>query len=128
MRKKWQLSSSKRPPGIVYDPVHRERDPDEDPAHLKWIRSLPCVVLAHPLLSATRCQFRVHAHHPTGAGQALRDGDLRAVPLCLGHHAERHEFRGSFEGWSNDQAKRWEAALADLYGRLGELRKELSRE
>jgi len=121
MRAKWKLS--KVPPGRMYDPVLRERDPDDDPAHLAFIRSLPCAVRAHPLPGSTRCRYGIEAHHPTGAGTGLRDGDKRAIPLCGWHHREElHRFAGSFVGWSKERVHEWERAMSDLYERLGVLR------
>lgn len=122
MNRKWLLSKDIQ--GREHDAITRERDPKEDPAHLVWIRSLPCAVLAHPLPGATRCRFPVEAHHPTGAGQALRDGDRRALPLCGKHHREElHLFAGSFVGWSKEEVHAWENALAQMYEEIGRLRR-----
>jgi hypothetical protein len=115
MRAKWKLS--KVPPGHIYDPVTRERDPDRDPQHLAFLRSLPCAVLAHPLPGATRCRYGVEAHHPTGAGMALRDGDTRAFSLCHGHHMEFHDLRGTFRGWTKAQRRDWQERMSDAYAR-----------
>ncbi|HEX4334642.1 MAG TPA: hypothetical protein VH062_01945 [Polyangiaceae bacterium] len=124
MNKKWLLSKDIY--GREHDPITRERDPESDPKHLAWIRSLPCAVLAHPLPGSTRCRFPVEAHHPTGAGLALRDGDAGAIPLCGKHHREElHLFAGSFLGWSKERIHEWERAMSDLYERLGVLRREL---
>lgn len=124
MEEKWKLS--KVPPGRVYDAVTRKRDPKKDRSHLAWLRTLPCAVLAHPLPGSTPCRFGIEAHHPTGAGEALKDADRRAIPLCGRHHREElHLFAGTFLGWSSSRIHRWESAMSDLYERLGALRKEI---
>jgi len=126
VNKKWQLS--KVPPGKVYDAVARERDPKKDPKHLRWIRSLPCALLRLPLPRVTPCRFDVEAHHPTGAGTGLRDGDRRSIPLCGFHHREElHRFAGTFEGWSKEEVHALEDVLSDLYEYLGARRRELGR-
>lgn len=124
MDPKWQLS--KPPPGRVYDKITRRRDPKSDKTHLVWLRGLPCAVLAHPLPGTTPCRFPVEAHHPTGAGKALKDADRRAIPLCGKHHREElHRFAGTFVGWSKERVHEYERALSDLYERLGALRRTL---
>lgn len=124
MRSKWQLS--KPPPGRTYDKVTRERDPKSDRLHLDWLRGLPCAVLAHPLPGSTPCRFGIEAHHPTGAGLALRDGDERAIVMCAFHHREcLHRFAGPFAGWSKEQVHEWERIMSDTYQRLGALRRKL---
>lgn len=124
MNKKWRLSKDIQ--GRELDPITRVRNPRKDATHLRWVRSLPCAVQAHPLPGATRCRFVIEAHHPTGAGAALKDADRRAIPLCAKHHREElHLFAGTFAGWSKEQLHEWERAHSDLYERLGALRREL---
>ena len=52
--------------------------PWRDPAHLKWIRTLPCVVCGST-------QYVEAAHTgPHGLGQ--KSADSTTIPLCVRHH------------------------------------------
>lgn len=123
MRAKWRIT--KTVAGRVWDPITRDPNPDVDLDHLAWIRTLPCAVRTQPLPRKTPCRYIVHAHHPVGAGMALKAPDRRAIPLCGWHHQDGglHQFAGPFEGWSIEQIHRWEHAMSDLYEFLGELRR-----
>lgn len=56
------------------------------PAHLAWIRSLPCAIAG--------CSGRAEAAHvrqASGGGMGLKPGDEWTVPLCgVLHHPEQH--------------------------------------
>lgn len=61
--------------------------PDEDrrPAHLAWVRSLPCAVQG--------CRGKSQAAHVrlnTGGGMGLKPDDRWTIPCCSIHHAEQH--------------------------------------
>ena len=64
-------------------PPKRQR-PGMSPAHLAFVRSLPCCACGSPA---------VEAHHllRTGArGMGMRSPDRYAVPLCGAHHRALH--------------------------------------
>jgi hypothetical protein len=63
----------------------RKKQPGDDPAYLRFIRSLPCELF--PCL-ADPCQGRVEAHHAGDHGYAQRAPDRTAIPLCARHHRE----------------------------------------
>jgi hypothetical protein len=70
--------------------------PGSDPAHLAWIRTLPCSV---PGCRVTPC----HAHHVRAGntgGTGMKPPDRCAVPLCPMHHGEGHQ-----TGWKTFEAK-----------------------
>jgi hypothetical protein len=73
---------------------------NEDPAHLKWLRSLPCMACLAPPPS--------EAHHRTGAGMAARAPDSEAMPLCTRCHRDFHDGRGLFQGWTREMRRRWQ--------------------
>ena len=58
----------------------------EDPAHLEYIRSLPCSVSTN-----YGCEGDVVPHHDPSKGAGGHD--RQTVPLCAAHHREVH-YRG----------------------------------
>lgn len=61
------------------------------PQHLRWLRSLPCVLDGNP---DHVCDGRIeamHVDHAGGKGVALKVADYHAVPGCSGTHAEYHQ-------------------------------------
>jgi hypothetical protein len=55
------------------------------PAHLAWIRSLPCTIAG--------CNGHAEAAHvrqASGGGMGLKPDDRFALPLCHRHHAYQH--------------------------------------
>ncbi len=76
---------TKRP--IIQKGVRHKKAPIrfEDEDHLKWIRTLPCLL----------CGGTAEVHHllrvPTNErGGAMKTGDRWAVPLCHEHHMLLH--------------------------------------
>ena len=127
--------------------------PVRNPAYLRWIRSLPCVVC--------RTTRAVEAAHTGPHGLSQKSSDLSAIPLCGRHHrtgdhsyhrlgarkfAEVHELDiraivarlsgkafirvegGSFVGRFQDREYKLgptEAGLARAIGRMSQLRREM---
>jgi hypothetical protein len=72
-------------------------DDRKNPAHLGWLRTLPCTVKGWP------CSKEIHAHHirtAATAGTGIKPPDADAVPLCSTHHDEGHR-----HGWETFQNK-----------------------
>jgi hypothetical protein len=68
----------------------------KSPAHLRWVRSLPCCV------PGCHVAIGVHAHHVRSAsvaGTGMKPSDRWAVPLCSEHHSEGH-----LMGWMTFEA------------------------
>lgn len=84
----------------------------KDPKRLAWVRSLPCVFDSDACLGPTQ------AHHPTGAGLALKAPDDKAFPLCVLHHAQRHDATGAFHQMTKAERKTWEAEMVAKYRAL----------
>lgn len=64
----------------------------KDESHLKWIRTLPCLLCKAGYYSHSK---EVQAHHllkPYDGvrGMSLKANDRNAIPLCLHHHAQLH--------------------------------------
>ena len=79
----------------------------EDEKHLARLRQLPCCRCA----KSAPCE----AHHPTGAGMAMRDHDHEAMPLCMQCHRDLHGLCGVFKGWKREQLKTWQREMSDKY-------------
>lgn len=61
------------------------QDEGRYPAHLAWIRTLPCAV--------PDCEGKSQAAHVrlnTGGGMGLKPDDRWTIPCCMTHHAEQH--------------------------------------
>src|SRR4051812_45052378 len=56
----------------------RRKKPVRNPAYLRWIRSLPCIVC--------RSRWRIEAAHTGPHGLGQKSSDLSAIPLCARHH------------------------------------------
>jgi hypothetical protein len=83
-----------------------KRTPEQggDEEHLRWVRRQPCSMCGKGAPS--------HAHHPTGAGMALKGPDKLAVPLCHTCHRQYHDGRGRFADWGRIQKREWMAKMA----------------
>ncbi len=85
--------------------------PTDHPAHLKWLRTLPCC-LGH----LYACSGVVESHHSTvNKGMSLRTSDLDAFPFCGKHHRAFHDHAGHFAGWSKDERKSWQISMSAKY-------------
>jgi hypothetical protein len=60
--------------------------PRRAPAHLAFIRMLPCIICARQPSQAA------HIRIGTDGGTSLKPSDMWAVPLCADHHAIQHMF------------------------------------
>jgi hypothetical protein len=95
-----------QPPHVKRKTKHARRE--RAPAYMAWVKTLPCYVVALRLTFATPCRGVVEADH---AGSKMSEGDgLRAydhtcIPLCTGHHRERHDFCGTFEAFDQQQMR-----------------------
>lgn len=80
----------------------------EDPAYVRFVRSLPCAVCG---------SRRTEAHHAGLRGLGQRAHDSTCVPLCRAHHAAFHDAGPPFRGMSHDQREAWIAtAIANATG------------
>lgn len=59
--------------------------PGRYPAHLAWIRTLPCAVRSCPNPS-----IAAHVRENTGGGMGMKPADEFCVPLCNEHHTQQH--------------------------------------
>lgn len=81
----------------------------KNPAHLKFIRSLPCsVCLAMP---------PSHAHHSTADRHSMgkKASDLDTFPLCGQCHQDFHDAKGRFRDWDKARRKLWQQGMVALY-------------
>lgn len=58
------------------------------PAHMIWVRSLPCSVLGCG--SHGECD-PAHVRRGTDGGTSLKPSDCWVLPLCHPHHVEQHQ-------------------------------------
>lgn len=80
----------------------------EDREYLNYIRGLRCACEGHG-----ECIGPVQAHHATGKkGIGTKNHDHRTIPLCSGHHTERHSLSGYFRDFHKADIREWEERLA----------------
>lgn len=69
----------------------RQRQPRiEDPAHLAYVRTLPCLICGSPWTEAAHIRAASLPHGKRYTGKAEKPSDCWAVPLCSHHHREQH--------------------------------------
>lgn len=113
MRSKWRLSKDVF--GRKRDRIEKAED-DSDPEYLAWVRMQRCAVSAFPFPGATPCRGGIEAHHPTGAGLALKAPDREAFALCHVHHVEElHGHSGAFKAWPKSRLKAWQLEISERY-------------
>ena len=93
---------------------------NEMPEYCRFVRQLPCGMIGHGT-----CIGAMHAHHPQGGkGMGTRNHDSRVIPLCAGHHTQRHALSGPFKGWDKRRIQAFELAESErvrgLYLGMGE--------
>ena len=62
-------------------------DPNRNPQHLEWIRTLPCCVPG----CRNRPSQAAHVRIGTGSGVGLKPPDRYTAPACYQHHHEQHQ-------------------------------------
>ena len=91
--------------------------PGANPERLAWVRRSPCC-----RCNGERFISPSEAHHPTGAGLALKAPDADAIPLCWGCHRDLHNLTDWFKGWTKAQLRAWQAGQVAVYQVLWEAR------
>lgn len=95
-----------------------------DPAHLEFVRRLPCCLCNRGP--------RSEPHHDTEKrGMGQKADDTRTIPMCHRHHMDAQSYAGPFKGWDKYRMRAWfEEQLARVmaakeeYVRLNELSKD----
>ncbi|TPM53234.1 DUF968 domain-containing protein [Mesorhizobium sp. B2-2-4] len=110
----------KRPPtAFSTSPAKGRRRPrQEDDAHLKWIRTLPCIVTGGRPVEAAHIRYADPAYGKREVGGAEKPDDRWTVPLSAALHREQHSQaeRAFWEGHAIDPCR---VALA-LYAVSGD--------
>lgn len=93
----------------------------EDPAHLRWIRTLPCVAPGAP----QGCDGAIEAHHAGRRPLGARAHDRTAVALCRLHHRCWHDGSGPFRDWNREQRRAWAQGAVEQTWAKAEARRPL---
>jgi len=84
------------------------------PAHLAYLRTLPCHVQMTSF--CVTCTGPIESHHSTvGRGLSQKTSDLEAIPLCAKHHYEFHSKTGLFEGMTKEAGRAWQRTASLRY-------------
>ncbi len=88
--------------------ARRERD-------FQWmglVKQLPCVLAG--VDGAGRCWGGIEVDHAGGnEGLSHKCADRETIPLCAGHHGQRTDRRGYFDGYNDERMAAWCAAAID---------------
>lgn len=85
----------------------------KDEKHLKFLRSLPCVICGNPIeTEAAHIRFACEEAGKRMVGKGEKPDDKWALPLCGKHHREQHKMneRAWWESKGIDPIK-----LCELY-------------
>lgn len=63
---------------------------EEEPNHLDFIRSLPCVVCMNPGVDPAHIRYADDRYNKRQTGMGEKSDDKWVVPLCRGHHEIQH--------------------------------------
>ena len=95
----------------------RERDFER----MLWTKRRPCMVAELPpfwfmavakvigLTVVTACSGPVEADHMGERGMGQKASDDTCVPMCQGHHRERHDHAGTFRPLVKAELRAWRA-------------------
>lgn len=79
----------------------RERDID----YMLWVKTLPCLLAG--VDGAGPCTGVVEADHAGLRGMGQKAPDDTCIPLCSGHHLDRHACTGFFRGRPKEWKRDW---------------------
>jgi hypothetical protein len=97
--------------------ARRERDFE----FMSWVRTRPCMVsVLSPFLfigsaasaakyKLTPCQGPIESDHMGMRGMGQKADDSTCVPMCRGHHSERHAHAGTFYPLVKAELRAWRA-------------------
>jgi len=82
--------------------ARRERDFE----YMKWVKTQPCLLAG--VEGAGPCTGVVEADHAgLERGIGMKAPDDTCIPLCSGHHLDRHACTGFFRGRPKDWKRAW---------------------
>ena len=98
--------------------AYRRRE--RDVPYMLWVKRQPCIVRELPPAHAvkigefwdsevklTPCRGPVEADHMGARGIGQKADDSTCVPMCQGHHSERHAHAGTFFHLTRDELRAW---------------------
>jgi hypothetical protein len=92
--------------------IRRKRPRIENAAHLKFIRSLPCLICGtHRDVQAAHIRAANPHYGKRGTGLGEKSADHWTVPLCVGHHCLQHR-SNEMEYWTMQAIDPFKVALA----------------
>lgn len=79
----------------------QKRPRQKDEAHLKWIRTLPCLVTGSRVdVEAAHVSFGDLQFAKLSRGKGMKADDKYVVPLCRSEHAKQHS-QGERQYWES---------------------------
>ena len=112
MKRTGSTSKKRKSPKRKTKYAMRERDFD----YMGWVKTLRCLLSG--LDGAGPCSGVVEADH-AGLNSSLssKAPDDTCIPLCTGHHRDRHACTGFFRGLEKDWKREWRLeAIAKTQG------------
>lgn len=68
----------------------KKRPRENDDAHLKWIRTLPCVITGERPVDPAHIRYADPVYGKREVGKAEKPDDRWVVPICRRKHDEQH--------------------------------------
>lgn len=100
-------------------PVKGQKRPrKEDGAHLRWLRTLRCVITGRRPVEAAHVRYADQAYGKRECGKAEKPDDRWALPVCPDKHREQHS-GSEIEFWNRHRIDPLRVALA-LYNVTGD--------
>ena len=79
---------------------------------MRDVKSLPCLLAGDEL--AGNCSGVVEADHAgIGVGIGQKAPDNTCIPLCSGHHLDRHACTGFFRGREKSWKREWRVEMIE---------------
>lgn len=72
-------------------PIKGQKRPRRtDEAHLKWLRTLPCIITGKRPVEAAHVRYADPSYAKRETGKSEKPDDRWAIPLCPEKHREQH--------------------------------------
>ena len=88
------------------DTAYRRRE--RDFPFMGWVKKQTCMVRELPPSDVkTFCSGPIEADHMGARGIGQKADDKTCVPMCRGHHGERHAHAGTFKPLQRTELRAW---------------------
>lgn len=90
----------------------KKRQREQDDAHLKWLRTLPCVITGARPVEAAHVKYADPVYGKRAVGMQEKPDDRWCLPLVPDKHREQHDAGNEREFWARHGLDPLRIALA----------------